>query len=124
MTKIQPFIREDAPEIAVVGGGLAGLSGAYYLARCGARVHLFERKERLGGRTFAFEDPTVGVWLDNSIHIAMGCCTSLTGLMRDAGAGDRLKFLATIPFIDAAGRRSELKLNSRWNRLHPIGQMN
>lgn len=36
--------------IAVVGGGLAGMSAAYHLARRGAKVIVFERLARLGGQ--------------------------------------------------------------------------
>lgn len=39
-----------SPRIAVLGGGLAGMSAALYLARRGARVTLFERQRRLGGQ--------------------------------------------------------------------------
>lgn len=37
-------------EVAVVGGGLAGLVAARRLAEAGARVELFERREEVGGR--------------------------------------------------------------------------
>lgn len=37
------------PEVAIVGGGISGLSTAYYLARAGISAALFERRERLGG---------------------------------------------------------------------------
>lgn len=37
-------------QIAVIGGGLAGLSGAIRLARMGFQVQLFEKNERLGGK--------------------------------------------------------------------------
>ena len=35
--------------VAVVGGGIAGLSAAWYLASAGARVTLYEGSDRLGG---------------------------------------------------------------------------
>jgi oxygen-dependent protoporphyrinogen oxidase len=35
--------------IAIVGGGISGLSAAYYLAKSGAEVALLEASERLGG---------------------------------------------------------------------------
>ncbi|MBR3270442.1 MAG: putative selenate reductase subunit YgfK, partial [Clostridia bacterium] len=36
-------------KVAVVGGGPAGMAAAYFLARQGARVTLFEKREKLGG---------------------------------------------------------------------------
>ncbi|MHC1772225.1 MAG: putative selenate reductase subunit YgfK [Flexilinea sp.] len=38
-----------AKKIAIVGGGPAGIAAAFYLARAGAKVTLFEKKELLGG---------------------------------------------------------------------------
>jgi len=40
----------ERPErVAVVGGGPAGMSVAFFLARAGAKVTIFEEKDRLGG---------------------------------------------------------------------------
>ena len=36
-------------KVAVVGGGPSGMAAAYYLARMGARVTVFEKRDRLGG---------------------------------------------------------------------------
>ena len=45
------MVRTDTSnEVAVVGGGLAGLAAAAYLARDGHRVTVFERAETPGGR--------------------------------------------------------------------------
>ncbi|MEO6082780.1 MAG: FAD-dependent oxidoreductase, partial [Umezawaea sp.] len=41
---------QDAPVVAVVGSGIAGLSAATILAEHGARVVLCEREDYLGGR--------------------------------------------------------------------------
>src|SRR5690606_10568627 len=40
----------DAPAVAVVGGGIAGVAAAAALAERGARVTLYEREAALGGR--------------------------------------------------------------------------
>ncbi|MEO1367607.1 MAG: FAD-dependent oxidoreductase [Acidobacteriota bacterium] len=37
------------PEVAVVGGGVAGLTAAYRLSRAGARVTVVEAADRCGG---------------------------------------------------------------------------
>ncbi len=39
-----------AKPVAVIGGGLAGLSGAIHLARAGCNIDLFEQTDRLGGK--------------------------------------------------------------------------
>ena len=41
---------EDRYDVAVIGGGLAGLTAATYLARAGRRVAVVEKAERIGGR--------------------------------------------------------------------------
>jgi phytoene dehydrogenase-like protein len=43
-------------DVAVVGGGLAGLVAARRLAEAGARVELFERREAFGGRVRSTHD--------------------------------------------------------------------
>ncbi|MFD3806909.1 FAD-dependent oxidoreductase [Streptomyces sp. NPDC058619] len=46
----RPRVERDGPRVAVVGGGIAGLSAATVLAERGVRVVLFERDAQLGGR--------------------------------------------------------------------------
>lgn len=40
----------EAPHVAVVGGGIAGIAAAYEASRAGARVTLFEASDRAGGK--------------------------------------------------------------------------
>ncbi len=42
--------RSSQADIVVIGGGMAGLTAACYLARAGAGVTLFEKAPYLGGR--------------------------------------------------------------------------
>jgi oxygen-dependent protoporphyrinogen oxidase len=44
-------------KVAVLGGGISGLSAAYYAKKNGAEVTLFEKEERLGGWVDTMTDP-------------------------------------------------------------------
>ena len=46
----QPIEERKSENVAVVGGGPAGLTAAYYLARRGYAVTIFERHQALGGQ--------------------------------------------------------------------------
>lgn len=45
----EPFFPEVKRKVAVVGGGLSGITAAYYLASCGVQVDLYEKESELGG---------------------------------------------------------------------------
>lgn len=47
-----PVPREDVEDLVIIGGGLAGLTCAYTLARAGIKVRVYEAAERWGGRVF------------------------------------------------------------------------
>jgi protoporphyrinogen oxidase/AcrR family transcriptional regulator len=62
---------EPAMEIAVIGGGLAGLTAAAYLSReTGIRGVLFERSPQWGGRAFTYEKS--GFTLNYGAHAIYG----------------------------------------------------
>ncbi|MEM6318137.1 MAG: FAD-dependent oxidoreductase [Bacteroidota bacterium] len=44
-----------SPTIAIVGGGLAGLTAAYYLKKAGMTATVYEAANRFGGRAFKSE---------------------------------------------------------------------
>src|SRR5271170_5062118 len=46
--------------VAVFGGGVAGLSAAHELAERGFQVHLYERKQALGGKARSIPVPNSG----------------------------------------------------------------
>src|SRR6187402_1586036 len=47
----KPTKKIEGP-VAVVGGGIAGLTAAYRLMKAGVEVHLYEMQNRFGGRMF------------------------------------------------------------------------
>jgi len=49
LEKKKKNVHRTGPKIAVIGGGPAGLSAAYYLAKKGYRITIFEKSDKAGG---------------------------------------------------------------------------
>ncbi|HEY1764665.1 MAG TPA: hydroxysqualene dehydroxylase HpnE [Opitutaceae bacterium] len=96
------------PAVAVVGGGVAGLSAACALAESGLSVELIERRSHLGGRATSFFHPGVGEMIDNCQHVLFGCCTNLLGFYRRIGVEGRIVWSDRMTMIEPGGRRSVL----------------
>ncbi len=60
---------EDGRQYVVIGGGLAGLASAAWLAEAGKDVTLLERRGQLGGRTHAMRAEQVDDLPDNGQHV-------------------------------------------------------
>ena len=69
-------------DVAIIGGGLAGLSAATYLARAGMEVTLFEKSNRLGGRAATQEHE--GYAFNRGIH-AFYAGSAGTRVLRELG---------------------------------------
>ncbi|MCY4068770.1 MAG: FAD-dependent oxidoreductase [Acidimicrobiaceae bacterium] len=97
------------PRVAVIGGGLAGLSAAIEAADRGAAVTLFERRPRLGGATWSFERN--GIWFDNGQHVYMRCCTAYRAFLQRIGADSdvRLQKRLDVVVLSPGGRRAAIK---------------
>ena len=72
-----------SPRVAVIGGGLAGITAAITLAEAGAAVTLLEARPRLGGATCSFSRD--GLTVDTGQHVFLGCCTAYRDLLGKLG---------------------------------------
>ncbi|GGO11284.1 phytoene dehydrogenase [Microbispora rosea subsp. aerata] len=75
--------------MAVVGGGLAGITAALALAEAGWPVTLYEARPRLGGATCSFDRG--GLTADNGQHVFLRCCTAYLGLLHRLGSAGRVR---------------------------------
>jgi hydroxysqualene dehydroxylase len=80
----------SAAQVAVVGGGWAGLAAAVRATQKGHAVTLFEMAAHLGGRARGVN--IEGLALDNGQHILIGAYTRTLALMRTVGADPRTLF--------------------------------
>jgi hydroxysqualene dehydroxylase len=96
--------------VAVVGGGLAGITAALRLADAGCAVTLLEARPKLGGLTHSFRRD--GLDVDNGQHVFLRCCTAYRSLLDRLGVTDRtvLQPRLHVPVVRAGdGRRARLR---------------
>ena len=96
------------PQIAVVGGGLAGLAAAVAAADGGAQVTLYERGPRLGGATWSFKRN--GRWFDNGQHVFMRCCTEYRAFLDRLNVADQVteQSRMSVPVVRPGRRRARI----------------
>jgi squalene-associated FAD-dependent desaturase len=102
---------ERQRKVAVVGGGLAGLTAAIDLLDAGADVVLYEARPTLGGavQTLPERDDDPKPPPDNGQHIALGCFTEYLRFLDRVGEGDAyLRKRLALPVLDEHARRSDI----------------
>jgi squalene-associated FAD-dependent desaturase len=121
------------PRVAVIGGGLAGITAAIALAEAGAAVTLLEARPRLGGATCSFTRD--GLVVDTGQHIYLGCCTAYRGLLDKLGVTshapiqDRFDVTVLAPASRPAGsagttpRRGRLRRTALPGPLHMLSAL-
>ncbi len=83
-------LKDDAfqSSVAVIGGGLAGISAALEARKRGARVVVFERKKRLGGRASSVKFDRLNAREDFGFHSFRADSRSLLRLNDELGLND------------------------------------
>ena len=79
----------SAPSVAIVGGGILGLTTAYRLARGGVQVAVYEASDDLGGLvgTFDFD----GHQVDRFYHVVLPTDDRVIGLADEVGVPSQLR---------------------------------
>ena len=106
--------------VAIVGGGLAGLSAAVQLQEKGYAVTLFEKRPFLGGRVSSFQHPQTGWEMDNGPHLLIGAYESTRRFLKTIGSASQIDFqpfLQTTVFDPQFGRAT-LRSFPFWGKLH------
>jgi protoporphyrinogen oxidase len=88
--------------VAIIGGGVTGLTAALRLAQQGHQVTLWERGERLGGQANAF--PVAGTAIERFYHHLFQSDREIAALAEEIGIGDRLLWLPSNVGYFADGR--------------------
>lgn len=76
--------------VAIVGGGLAGITAAIDLAEAGLDVTLLEARPRLGGAASSYQRGQM--MIDNGQHVILRCCEAYRGLLARLGVTAQVAF--------------------------------
>lgn len=80
-------------QVAIIGGGLTGMSAANALTARGVACTVYERDATLGGLAGSFQ--VNGAWLERFYHHLFTSDTAMAELIARLGYGDRLEWLPT-----------------------------
>ncbi|HEY9826832.1 MAG TPA: 15-cis-phytoene desaturase [Stenomitos sp.] len=78
-------------QVAIAGGGLAGLACAKYLVDAGHTPIVFESRDVLGGLVAAWKDED-GDWYETGLHAFFGAYPNMLQLFKELGIEDRLQW--------------------------------
>ncbi|MGB5151371.1 MAG: hydroxysqualene dehydroxylase HpnE [Mycobacterium sp.] len=82
----------DTRHFVVIGGGLAGLASAVWLAEAGCNVTLLERRGSLGGRAHALRADAVDDVPDNGQHVIASGYQHLYRYLTSVGTREHIAF--------------------------------
>jgi protoporphyrinogen oxidase len=77
--------------IGIIGGGIAGLTAAYELAKKGHGVAVFEKRAELGGQASTF--PIEGTRLEKFYHHLFTSDRHILGLINELGLSPRMRWI-------------------------------
>ena len=76
--------------VSIIGGGIAGLSAAVFLAQKDFIVTVYEGSPKLGGRAYSFYDKERNMFFDNGQHIIAGWYRNTLEYLKLTGSYDKL----------------------------------
>ena len=78
-------------KVAIIGGGLSGLSCAKYLSDAGHEPTVYEARDVLGGKVSAWQDAD-GDWIETGLHIFFGAYPNMMRLFKELDIEERLQW--------------------------------
>ena len=109
--------------VAVIGGGLAGITAALDCAAAGAEVTLLEVRRRLGGAAYSFERD--GMVFDNGQHVFLRCCSAYRAFLARVGSEHHthLQSRLDIPVLSPGAKPLRLRRGRLPAPLHLAGAL-
>lgn len=106
--------------IAIVGGGIMGITLGYTLARAGAKVDIYEAAPDIGGLAGLYTLPD-GTVIDRFYHTVLSSDAKLMALSAELGLNDQLRFKQTRTGVYYRGRIFSMNNLMEFMRFPPLG---
>lgn len=106
-------------EVAVIGGGIAGLTAAYRLSKQGFKVTVFEKDNQLGGQLATFN--AGGVPLEKFYHHIFRSDKDVLGLIDEMGLAPRMDWIPSKVAFYYGGRTYKFVTPGDLLRFKPLG---
>jgi hydroxysqualene dehydroxylase len=120
-------VQKNKTHIAIIGGGMAGLSAATALAEEGIKTTLFEAGPHFGGRarSVAIEFNSQTFQVDNGQHILLGAYQETLKLLAKVGVDEKSAFTRLPLALNmlSAHNKQGFKLSCPNFLPHPINQL-
>jgi len=102
-------------QIAVIGGGMTGLTAAYRLAASGHRVDVFEKEPYLGGLAYGFTKDSWDWHIEGAYHHLFTNDAAILSLLQELGHADDI--LTLRPVTASLFRDTPYQLDSPYSLL-------
>jgi len=106
-------------KVAIIGGGLTGMSAAHVLSRHGMECTIFERDGALGGLAASFD--VNGAHLEKFYRHLFTSDTAIVGLIEELGLDDKMEWKASVTSLYTHGRIYRLSSPMDVLRFSPLG---
>jgi protoporphyrinogen oxidase len=91
-------------KIAIIGGGITGLTAGYYLSKKNHSVYIFEKENSLGGLTGTFKDEKWKWNLEKYYHHFFSSDIKIVNLCKELGIKNQIFFKKPITSILSEGK--------------------
>jgi len=112
--------------IAIIGGGMAGLSAAWDLTQAGHTVDVYEAEDRVGGLAAGFRDEGWDWTLEKFYHHYFESDSDILGLIEEIGHADKIIFERpkTSFWVDGTIQRTEIEpISVLMLPMSPLGKL-
>jgi len=89
-----------AKEVVIIGGGISGLSMAFYCSQAGMKTTLIEKESTVGGSFSSpqFSSDSDKFWLEMGAHTCYSSYQNLLGIVEECGIADTIIPREKVPF--------------------------